>query len=39
MEDDARLNVYGVANLKVPDISIVPSNVATVGTEQRIIDV
>ncbi|KAG1851110.1 hypothetical protein F4604DRAFT_1934121 [Suillus subluteus] len=38
MEDDARLNVYGEANLKVADISIAPSNVGTVGTEQRIID-
>jgi alcohol oxidase len=29
---DARLNVYGVTNLKVADLSIVPKNVGTVGT-------
>jgi alcohol oxidase len=29
---DARLNVYGVANLKVADLSIVPKNVGTVST-------
>ena len=28
---DNRLNVYGVQNLKVADMSICPSNVATVG--------
>ena len=31
---DARLNVYGVSNLKVTDMSISPLNVGTVGTEQ-----
>jgi alcohol oxidase len=30
---DTRLNVYGVSNLKVADMSIVPLNVGTVGTE------
>ena len=30
---DARLNVYGVTNLKVADLSIVPKNVGTVGTK------
>jgi hypothetical protein len=29
---DARLNVYGVTNLKVADMSITPKNVGTVGT-------
>jgi hypothetical protein len=36
---DARLNVYGVSNLKVADMSISPLNVGTVGTEQGIVDV
>ncbi|KAG2030000.1 hypothetical protein BDR03DRAFT_975143 [Suillus americanus] len=36
---DARLNVYGVSNLKVADMSIVPLNVGAVGTEQWIVDV
>ena len=31
---DARLNVYGVTNLKVADLSIVPLNVGTVGAER-----
>ena len=31
---DARLNVYGVTNLKVADLSVVPLNVGTVGAEQ-----
>jgi len=35
---DARLNVYGVTNLKVADLSIVPKNVGTVSTEQGIVD-
>jgi choline dehydrogenase-like flavoprotein len=35
---DARLNVYGVTNLKVADMSIVPLNVGTVSTEQGVID-
>ena len=35
---DARLNVYGVTNLKVADLSIVPKNVGTVSTEQSIAD-
>ena len=30
---DARLNVYGVTNLKVADMSIVPLNIGTVSTE------
>jgi choline dehydrogenase-like flavoprotein len=29
---DTRLNVYGVTNLKVADMSIAPKNVGTVGT-------
>ncbi|KAG2028710.1 hypothetical protein BDR03DRAFT_976381, partial [Suillus americanus] len=29
---DARLNVYGVTNLKVADMSIAPKNVGTVGS-------
>ena len=33
---DARLNVYGVTNLKVADLSIVPKNVGTVGTKQTL---
>jgi hypothetical protein len=36
---DARLNVYGVTNLKVADLSICPLNIGTVGTEQGIVDV
>jgi hypothetical protein len=36
---DARLNVYGVSNLKVADMSISPLNVGTVGTKQCIVDV
>jgi len=36
---DARLNVYGVTNLKVADLSIVPKNVGTVSTERRMFDV
>jgi hypothetical protein len=36
---DARLNVYGVTNLKVADLSIVPKNVGTVSSEREIIDV
>ncbi|KAG2072330.1 alcohol oxidase [Suillus decipiens] len=35
---DARLNVYGVSNLKVADMSISPLNVGTVGTEQGVVD-
>jgi hypothetical protein len=35
---DARLNVYGVSNLKVADLSICPLNVGTVGIEQGIVD-
>jgi choline dehydrogenase-like flavoprotein len=34
---DARLNVYGVSNLKVADMSIAPKNVGSVGVEQGII--
>jgi alcohol oxidase len=30
---DARLNVYGVTNLKVADMSIVPKNVGTVSLD------
>jgi hypothetical protein len=30
---DARLNVYGVTNLKVADMSIVPKNVGTVSID------
>jgi alcohol oxidase len=30
---DAQLNVYGVTNLKVADMSIVPKNVGTVSTQ------
>jgi len=33
---DARLNVYGVTNLKVADMSIAPLNVGTVGAAQVI---
>jgi len=36
---DARLNVYGVTNLKVADLSIVPSNIGTVSAERGVIDV
>jgi alcohol oxidase len=36
---DSRLNVYGVTNLKVADLSIVPKNVGTVSSERDIIDV
>jgi hypothetical protein len=36
---DTRLNVYGVSNLKVADMSIVPLNIGTVGTKQGIVDV
>jgi hypothetical protein len=35
---DARLNVYGVSNLKVADMSISPLNIGAVGTEQGIVD-
>jgi hypothetical protein len=35
---DARLNVYGVTNLKVADMSIAPKNVGTVSTERRMVD-
>jgi hypothetical protein len=35
---DARLNVYGVSNLKVADLSICPLNVGTVGIRQGIVD-
>jgi hypothetical protein len=35
---DARLNVYGVTNLKVADLSIVPKNVGTVGTGRGSFD-
>lgn len=31
---DARLNVYGVTNLKVADMSIAPLNVGTVSAAQ-----
>jgi hypothetical protein len=31
--------VYGVTNLKVADLSIVPKNVGTVSSERDIIDV
>ena len=30
---DGRLNVYGVINLKVADLSIAPKNVGTVGAQ------
>ena len=33
---DARLNVYGVTNLKVADLSIAPSNVGSVGFQYGI---
>lgn len=36
---DARLNVYGVTNLKVADLSIAPKNVGSVSTERELIDV
>jgi hypothetical protein len=36
---DARLNVYGVSNLKVADLSIAPKNIGGVSTERGIIDV
>jgi len=32
---DARLNVYGVTSLKIADLSIVPMNIGTVGSEQE----
>ena len=32
---DTRLNVYGVQGLKVADMSIAPSNVATVSLHRR----
>lgn len=35
----ARLNVYGVAGLKVADMSIAPRNVGTVGFGLVTIDV
>jgi len=35
---DARLNVYGVSNLKVADMSISPLNIGAVGTKQGIVD-
>jgi hypothetical protein len=34
---DSRLNVYGVSNLKVADMSISPLNVGAVGAEQRLL--
>lgn len=34
---DARLNVYGVTNLKVADMSIAPLNVGTVGAAQGML--
>ena len=34
---DARLNVYGVTNLKVADMSIAPLNVGTVNTERSLL--
>jgi len=36
---DARLNVYGLTNLKVADLSIVTKNVGTVSIERRMVDV
>jgi hypothetical protein len=33
---DARLNVYGVTNLKVADMSIAPLNVGSVSVQQGI---
>jgi hypothetical protein len=36
---DTRLNVYGVTNLKVADMSIAPKNVGTVGTGRGSFDV
>jgi hypothetical protein len=36
---DARLNVYGVTNLKVADMSIAPKNVGTVRSGRRTFDV
>ena len=34
---DTRLNVYGVQNLKVADMSICPSNVASVSLQAQLI--